>query len=372
MPESKPKILHLITRLIDGGAEDELVQSVIGLRGEYEFAIGHGAAYTDTHRSTLVEHGIETIEFPLIRHYNPLTAIGAVGTVAWHLRRGEFDLIHTHSTEAGIIGRIGAQIAGVPAIHTVHGIPFTDDRSRVLNRFVLAGERIAARHSERIITNTPSIKQAYLDRDIGRPEQYTVIYSGIDIDSFRGASPATDLPGERPRVLMVARLTEGKGFEVLLETVEQLPETAFSVCIAGDGPMHDDLEGAITERDLEDKVHLLGYRDDIPEVMAASDVFVLPSFREGMPRVITEAMAAGLPVVATDIAGIPDQIDDGETGFLIPTGDSEALASSLGELLANSALRERFGVRGQEKAAEKFSIEETRERLRAEYEQLLE
>jgi glycosyltransferase involved in cell wall biosynthesis len=170
---------------------------------------------------------------------------------------------------------------------------------------------------------------------------------------------------------MVGRLAEGKGHDVLLDAVDAMDDWEGSVCIVGDGPLYDSLDASIEERGLSEQVFLTGYRDDVPRILAASDVLVLPSFREGTPRVITEAMASGLPVVATDIAGIPEQVEDGESGFLIPTGDSEALADRLNRLLVDSGLRDEMGACGCERA-ERFSVEAMVGQLDGIYRELLE
>ena len=366
----QPRVFHLITRLIKGGAEAKTLATVRGLKEDYEFTVGYGAEYDTEPLERLESWGVETKRFPLMRHYNPVTTVPAVVSLARYLRREEFDIVHTHSTEAGIIGRFAAALAGVPnVVHTVHGVPFTDDRNDVLNRFVLACERQAAKYTDTIATNADVIADEYLELGIGMPEQYTTVYSGVDLDAFRDASPATDLPGERPRVVMVGRLAEGKGHEVLLDAVDAMGESDGSVCIVGDGPLSDSLAASIEERGLSEQVFLTGYRDDVPRILAASDVVALPSFREGTPRVITEAMASGLPVVATDIAGIPEQVEDGESGFLIPTGDAEALADRLERLLADAELREQMGARGL-KRVERFSVETMVEKLGGVYQKL--
>jgi glycosyltransferase involved in cell wall biosynthesis len=149
---------------------------------------------------------------------------------------------------------------------------------------------------------------------------------------------------------MVSRLAEGKGFDVLLDAAERFKEEDVSILIAGDGPLQSDLEKEIHDRDLDDAVHLLGYRTDIPNVMMESDILVLPSFREGTPLVIIEAMAAGLPVIATNIAGIPELIDDTKTGYLIEPGDPDTLASRVDELAQDSNQRELFGHAGQKRS----------------------
>lgn len=354
---SKPRVFHLITRLLKGGAEVKTLATVRGLDDEYQFTVGYGAEYDQEQVDQLESDGIPTTRFPLIRHYNPVTTLPAVASLARYLRREEFDIVHTHSTEAGIIGRFAAALAGVPnVVHTVHGVPFADDRNDALNRFLLACERQAATYTDYTITNADVIAEEYLGRGIGTPEQYTTVYSGVDLEAFADATPVEDLPGERPRVVMVGRLAEGKGHGVLLDAVASMDDFAGSVCIVGDGPLSDSLASEIEARGLSDRVFLTGYRDDVPRILAASDVLVLPSFREGTPRVITEAMASGLPVVATDIAGIPEQVLDDENGYLVPTGDAPAVRERLGELVADSELRERMGERGLERV-EEFSAE---------------
>ncbi|WP_336135349.1 glycosyltransferase family 4 protein [Natronomonas amylolytica] len=357
--DGRPRVFQFITRLLKGGAEDHLIDTVLDLE-EYDFTVGHGASYDQKQIDRLQRNGVETEEFPLVRHYNAVTAIPAVVSVIRYLRQHDFDIVHTNSTEAGIIGRFAAATVGSSnVVHTVHGVPFADDRNAILNRFVLACERAAAHRTDRIITNADIMADKYLKRGIGTPQQYTTIYSGIHLDRFRDADPANDLPGTRPRVVMISRLADGKGFDVLLEAVEAIDAEELSVCLVGDGPLYDSVRTSIERRGLSNRVFLTGYREDVPRILAASDVLVLPSFREGTPRVITEAMASGLPVIATDIAGIPEQVADGESGYLIPPGDAHALADRLSELLSDPELREQMGRHGADQA-QRFSVEAMR------------
>lgn len=367
---AEPRVFHLITRLLKGGAEAKTIETVLGLDG-YDFVVGYGAEYDSEPVGQLEEAGIATQQFRSIRHYNPVTAIPAVGAVARYIRQEQFDIVHTHSTEAGIIGRFAASIANVPAVvHTVHGVPFASDRNNVLEQFVLRCERAAARRTDCLITNADAIADDYLSRGIGRPEQYTTVYSGIHLDRFRDATPADDLAGEGVCIVMVGRLADGKGFEDLLAAVDRLEHERLSVYLVGDGPLHDSLQQEIRKRELSDTVEMLGYRTDIPAILAASDVFVLPSYREGTPRVITEAMASGLPIVATDIAGVPEQVADGKSGFLIEPGDVETLADRLEQLYSSTTLREEFGAVGHNRA-EQFSKERMLADIKAVYEDVL-
>lgn len=366
-----PHVCHLITRLIDGGAEAELIRTVGGLDG-YEFTVAHGASYEPAQVRQLEADGVATKRFPLLRHYNLPTAVPAVFRIANYLRRESFDIVHTHSTEAGIVGRAAANLAGVPrVVHTVHGVPFSEDRSDLLNAFVLACERSTARITDTIVTNADAIAEEYLDRGIGVESQYTTVYSGIDVTQFASADPAPDLPGSSPVVTMVCRLVEGKGLSDLLDAVEELAgELDFTVCVVGKGPKRDQFEAAVRERGLGETVFTLGYRTDVDRILAASDLFVLPSYREGTPRVIAEAMASSLPVVATDIAGIPEQITDGENGYLVEPGDTEALAERMRRLLTDPSRRTEFGAAGRDRV-EAFTIEAMTAGVDAVYTELL-
>ena len=360
---SNPRIFHLITRLIRGGAVNALVPVATSLDG-YDVTVGYGTQADRELVDELRAEGVETRQFRLIRHYNPITAGPAVLAVARYIRRNDFDVVHTHSTEAGIIGRAAARLAGVPhVVHTVHGVPFTEDRNDLLNWFVERCEITAAPWTDVMVSIADVISEEYLARGIGTPDQYRTIRYGIELDEFEAAQPAGDLPESVIRILMVSRLARGKGFDVLLDAVERLDATDVSVLIAGDGPLRGELESKIEKRGLDDTVSLLGYRNDVPSVMNASDALVLPSFREGTPFVIIEAMASGLPVVATDVAGIPEQVEDGTSGILIGPGDAEALADGIDRLAASQELRDQFGTAGRERA-EQFSID----RMNAEYE----
>lgn len=365
----QPRVFHLITRLLKGGAEAKTIETVLGLDA-YEFTVGFGAEYDGAQVHRLEQAGIATKGFRSIRHYNPVTAVLAVGGVARYLRKEDFDLVHTHSTEAGIIGRFAASIVDIPVVHTVHGVPFASDRNDLLERFVLGCERAAARRTDRLVANADAIAEDYLSRGIGYPGQYTTVYSGIHLDAFRDVPAAPDISGDAVRIVMVGRLADGKGFEDLLAAVDQLEQEQISVYLVGDGPLREELQHRIRQSGLSDTVHMLGYRDDIPAILAACDVFVLPSYREGTPRVITEAMASGLPVIATNIAGIPEQVEDGTNGILFRPGEIGELVTALDRLVKSKSLRDEFGAASQERV-DRFSVETMLSDLDAVYRDVL-
>jgi glycosyltransferase involved in cell wall biosynthesis len=332
------RVLHLITRFLHGGAETTTVNTLEALSTasrSYDLRLGVGADHDTDRLASIAERGIDTAVFDSMRHYNPATAVIAIGAVARYLRRESIDILHTHSTEAGIIGRFAAQLTNVPiVIHEIHGDPITADRSPLLNATINWLERLAATYTTTLIVKSEFIKQAYLNRGTGSPEQYETIYHGVDLERFRKATSIRD--DTVPILLFVGRLSDGKGLYDLLDSVERLREDIpFKLLVAGDGPLADELADRIESKGLDNIVTLLGYREDVPELMVSADVLVLPSYREGTPRVITEALAAGTPVVSTNIAGIPEQVDDGVTGYLVEPGDIETLTDRLRRLLSD-------------------------------------
>ncbi|MFB6199900.1 MAG: glycosyltransferase family 4 protein [Candidatus Nanohaloarchaea archaeon] len=331
------RVLHLITRFLNGGAEKTTENTLDALKEAdqgYDLRLGFGSEYNEDYVEEIEDKGIDTVCFRWIRHYNPITAVIAVFTVAVYLRREDIDVLHTHSTEAGIIGRIGGWLARTPVIiHEVHGDPIAEDRNSVLNWVILRLEKLTAKVTTRIVVKSKIIRETYLERGIGTEEQYELIYHGVDLEKFKDVEPA-DLPvSEDSTVLLfVGRLEEGKGLFDLLDAFQRLDvDHRVELCIVGDGELSERLLEEIEDRNIK-YVELLGYREDIPQIMSASDILVLPSYREGTPRVITEALASGLPVVSTNIAGIPEQVNDGKTGYLIEPGEINKISTALEQL----------------------------------------
>ncbi len=356
------RVLHLITRFKQGGAEKTTVNTLRYLQEadiEYVLRLGFGDEYDKGQVGKVQNEGIDTVCFNWVRHYNPITAVLAVFEIRKYLVDEEIDILHTHSTEAGIIGRWAGALANIPVIlHEIHGDPITEDRNSALNYFIWITEWLSAIFTTRIIAKSKRIRERYLNRNIGNAGQYELIYHGVDTSEFQEAASrhgGSYLSKDKARLLFVGRLADGKGLFDLLEAVARIDKADFELNIAGEGRLEAELRNEISRLDLEDTVNLLGYRDDIPKLMAQSDVLVLPSYREGTPRVITEALAAGTPVVATNIAGIPEQVDDGKTGYLVEPGDINALKARLQILLEDDNLIQKFGNRAINRV-EKFDV----------------
>lgn len=364
------KILHVITRLLQGGAEEKTFRELEGLRPEHEFQLASGPETAATSVTRLEKLGVGHHVIPSLRHYAPWRAASAIRQLRELIRRERFDVVHTHSAEAGILGREAARREGVRAIvHTIHGLEFAPTHPWPIRRAVVALHRRLAPHTTRYFSNADILTRAFLLKGIGTPPQYVTIRSGVPVDEVAQAQPIP-LPGA-PAILTAARLARGKGVEDVLRAAaslrDQFPD--LRLYVAGEGPRRPALERLSGRLGLSSAVSFLGHRADLPGLLRGANLFAFASEREGTPRVVTEALAAGCPVVATAVDGIPEQIQNGETGLLVPPRDPDALADAMRSCLRNAEgarIRARLGSA----RVLRFSIREMLAALRSEYEKL--
>jgi len=268
------------------------------------------------------------------------------------IRRMGPDIVHTHSSKAGFLGRLAARAAGVPHIvHTPHGHVFEGYFSPVATRAFTVLERLAARWTDRIITLSDEEARDHLRRGVGRPDQFVTIPSGVELDVVSGASPTRLLAGG-PIVGAVARLAPVKGLQYLIDAAPEIlrrcPEARF--LLVGDGEMRSVLQAQVHTLGLSDRIVFTGFREDIPALIAGMDVFVLPSINEGMGRVLVMAMALGKPIVATRVGGVAELLGDGEAGLLVPPRDPAALAEATTALLQDATRASPLAEAGRRRA----------------------
>jgi glycosyltransferase involved in cell wall biosynthesis len=335
-----------------------------------------GELHTET-RARGVRHHVEV---SLIRALHPLQDAVALWRLYRFMRGGRWDVVHTHSSKAGILGRAAARLAGVPhVVHTVHGWGFTPGQPAHLHRLYVWLERLCARWCDTLIVVASVDREDGLAHGIGRPAQYRLVRSGIEVEAYRDA--AIDRSGARARlgipddalvVGSVGRLSPQKapldllaGFAVL---ARERPEA--QLVVVGDGPLRGEVEARVAALGLGGRVHLPGLRRDVPELLRAFDVFALASRWEGLPRVFPQAMAAGLPIVATRVDGAADAIEDGITGRLVEVGDAAGLGAALVELASDPDRRRAMGERGRARV-EEFSATRMVRRLEGIYEALV-
>ena len=354
------RICHVITRMIVGGAQETPMlscQLMDPARFASELLTGietgpEGELHTESR-----DRGVRLrFEPSLVREVSPGRDLLAIWRIWRLLRRGRYDVVHTHSSKAGIVGRIAAWLAGVPVIvHTVHGWGFNDEQPRHVAGLFVQLERLSSRCCHALVVVGSVYRTEGLALGIGRPDQYHLIRSGIEVEAYRdvpldrrAARERIGVPADAFVVGNVGRLSPPKCPEVMVAAFARLARGRADarLVLVGDGWQRAAVEAEIARRGLADRVHLLGLRRDVPELLRAFDVFALSSSREGLPRTLMQAMAAGLPIVSTRVGGVPDAVVDGENGWLVEAGDAEALGERLARLAADPALVRRMGARG--------------------------
>jgi len=262
------------------------------------------------------------------------------------------DIVHTHTAKAGALGRVAARLAGVPlSVHTFHGHVLEGYFSPVKTQLFLATERALARITDRIIAVSPRVRQALLSRGIGRPGQVEVIPLGLDLGRFllspKGSTNLRQhlcIPLGTPILGTVGRLVPIKDHPTLIHALALLPggDRAPHLLVVGDGERREALQGLVQRLDLGSRVHFLGWRNDLEAILPELDVVICCSRNEGTPVALIEAMAAGVPVLSSDVGGVGDLVTHGETGWLVPPSDPAALADGIRTLLADPALAGRL------------------------------
>jgi glycosyltransferase involved in cell wall biosynthesis len=373
------RVLHPITRLTLGGSSENTIASCVALdRAGYDCMLA--TSFRESDASSLADarrRGCRVVDIPALgREVAPLADLTALAELVRLMRRERPAIVHTHTSKAGFIGRLAAVIARAPAvIHQPHGHIFYGYYSPRRTAVFTALERQAARWTDRIITLTDRGAQEHLARGIGRAEQYVAVPSGVPTAELRAAAPprgeARARLGLDPDAFIVVglgRLVPIKGFDLLARAlpavVAQIPSARG--LLVGDGAERAHLGAIAASMGVAERLQMTGETTDVASYLAAADVVAVPSRNEGMGRVIVEAMALGLPVVATAVGGIPDVVTDGECGRLVEPEDVDALAAALVELGRDPALRRKLGEAAVRRA-EAFSTAVASEKLLAVY-----
>lgn len=363
------RIAFIITRLDDvGGAQIHVRDLSKALR-----AAGHDVAVIAGTNGVLADelksNGVTfySVHY-LAREVSPFQDVRCISELRETLREIQPDIISTHSTKAGFIGRIAGKSLGIPTLFTAHGWGFTDGRPPLQVAGFWAVERTTSPLAARIITVCESDRNAALRAHVAASDRLVTIHNAMpDVDETLRAKP-----GKSPaRLVMVARLSRWKDQPTLLHALSGLKDLDWQLELVGDGPYRGQLEELAQNLGLASRVTFLGYRHDVPERMAEAQVFLLISKWEGFPRSILEAMRAGLPVVASDVGGVQESVVDGKTGFVIPRGDVDGLRECLRKLITSSELRVSMGEAGRARYEEKFTFDLLVERTTKVYESVL-
>ncbi|XHC25725.1 MAG: glycosyltransferase family 4 protein [Phycisphaerales bacterium] len=379
------RILHISTRLILGGSQENVVLSCEGQteRG-HEVHLAYGPIYGPegsmldrvTAWRSSEGQAIETHEVPdMVRELSPIRDRRCLKQLTALIREFEPDIVHTHSSKAGILGRMAAWKAGgrdgkLGVVHTIHGPPFHRYEKTWRNVLYVASERIAAKRCHAIISVCDAMTQQFRAAGIGRPEQYTTVRSGIETGPY--LAPISDeeratqhealgLSPDDFVVGTVSRISDLKGHADLVQALTPLmrEHPQIKLLWVGDGWLRDSLEASLNDLGLRDRVVITGMvaPEDVPGLMKLMDVLAHPSYREGLPRAVVQGMLSGLAVIATDVDGTPEVCIDGETGLSYSPGDTGALRKHLRRLVHDESLRRGLGDRARSHCADAYSAQ---------------
>ena len=378
-------VLQVITRLIVGGAQ-ETVLSTAALLDKTRFHVEVLCGGQTGSEGSLIEEaralGIPLTILPdLVREINPWRDLRALLEIYRIIKNNRYVIVHTHSSKAGVLGRAAAWLAGTPLIvHTVHGWSFHDYMSPLMRRIFLWLERRMAACTNALVVVSSHDMEKGLQEKIGKPEQYQRIRSAIAMEEFDPVRVSREqvrqelgLPLDALVLGNVGRFSPQKNplawVRVASIVARHLPECHF--LLVGDGPLRARVEERLVQEGIAERTILTGLRRDVPRMLAAMDVFLLTSLWEGLPRVIPQALAMQVPVVAQRVGGVAEAILHNETGFLCDPGDLEEIAKWCVELLQNRHLRHEMGKRGRDYVLKEFHQQQMLRQLAALYEDLL-
>jgi glycosyltransferase involved in cell wall biosynthesis len=383
MAARKIRVLLIITGLAAGGATNVVLDLASYLNKHPDFTVDLLTGPPPPGRTDVTnvayELGIHTRVIPaLVNHISPFTNVLAVAAIRRIIVEGRYDIVHTHSSVAGVVGRLAAATAGSPVImHHVHGWPSFQSMPTGMRTLNVLLERFCARYTSRIITVSKPDIQKGLEYRIGRKDKFTLIYNGVDLEKFRqpvnelqvrmelGLSPQCKLVG------MIGRLDKQKNPLDFIRTAAIVSKSYADVqfLIVGDGSLRTECEVLIDKLNLKDRIILAGYRNDVARILPGLTVVAMSSLWEGLPLAFLEAMSAGKAIVANDIDGTSDVVIEGETGFLVPPHQPEQMAERILFLLNNDGICKAMGLLAQQRSND-FSVQRMTGQIESLYREL--
>ena len=385
---AKPvRVLHIITRMIVGGAQENTLLSVVGLDAMPEYEVTLLSGIDKGREGELLSQARETTNLIVLpemgRSINPLSDLIAFWKLYKLIKAGRYTIVHTHSSKAGVLGRIAAWLAGTPiVVHSLHSLVFHDYQPWLVNRAWWLAKKICAPLTDFYISVSQVIVEKAIAAGIAKPEKFRTIYSGMELDWFLNANFDAEkikkefaIPLDAPVVGKIARLFPLKGHDQLMdaapEIVKRVPNVRFF--LIGDGILLEHLQQRAIEYGILDNFVFAGLieRERIPEMISAMDVVVHTSLREGLARVLPQSLAMGKPCVAFDIDGAREVVINDFTGYLVDAFDSNGLADGVARLLENDDLRTKFGENGKRHVDPNFRAEKMVADIAEVYEMLL-
>lgn len=373
--DKRLNILHIITRLDKGGSADIVLSFAAHQAKQHSVTVisGKTVPKDQEYAQTIAnQNGFKLIFIHnLVREISPVNDLLALIQLTKIIRQGNYDIVHTHTSKAGILGRwsaflqrtINHQLSTLQVIHMPHGHIFYGYYGFFKTQLFIFLERFTALATDIIITLTKIGIEEHLKFKIAPREKFVAISNGIDEEKYLSlkidiASKKKELgiPPESTVITTVARLEPVKGVKYLIESIPLItksPNIPLTFLIVGDGSLRTELEQQ--SKIFDTKTIFLGERNDVPEILAISDIFVLPSIMEGFGIVLLEAMIFGKPVIATSVGGVPEIVIDGESGILVPSANPEKLAEAISRVLKDNSLRHKLGENGKQRVLTNYT-----------------
>ena len=368
------KVLRVIARVNMGGPALHVAYLTAGLRERgYDTTLVAGslARGEDSMEFVADELGVEVERLPgLRRDISPIRDVIAVQRLAEVIRRERPDILHTHTAKAGAVGRMAALLAGDArppiVVHTFHGHVLRGYFGPVRTFAFRLLERLLARTTTALVAVSPEVRDDLVALGVAPREKFTVVRLGIELEDRVAGVDGRDetrrvlgIATDRFTVGWIGRMTGVKRTGDVLLAFKQLQDRGVdaTLCLVGDGPERDQVERRAHDLGIMRNTLFLGYQEDVAPFYAAFDAMILPSGNEGTPVSAIESLAAGRPVVATRVGGVPDVVRDGEDGFLVDRGAVDQLVDALARLAADPDLRARMGEAGRSRVLPRYAVQ---------------
>ncbi|MBW4592657.1 MAG: glycosyltransferase family 4 protein [Brasilonema angustatum HA4187-MV1] len=363
--KKKRVILYLITKSSLGGAQGNVYDLIENFRADYEVHLGVGSTGPLTENVSklgVIVHFISNMTREIDLFKDLLAIKGCISLI----HKIKPDIIHTHSSKAGFVGRVAGRIYKIPTVFTAHGWGFSPGTPKQRGNIALIAEKLLAPMTAKLICVSENDRHLALNLGVGNHDSLEIVRYGISNQLVPIANPSQ----QPPRMLMVARFNEQKDQATLLQAISYLP-TSVHLDLVGSGPSLESCKALAQSLGIGDRISFLGDRTDVPDLLAQSQIFILSTHYEGLPISILEAMRAGLPVVATSVNGIPEEVEHGKTGLLVPRKDVQALVNALQTFIESPDLRQQMGEAGRQKFKQEFTVERMINETKAVYEEIL-
>ncbi|MFQ5823196.1 MAG: glycosyltransferase family 4 protein [bacterium] len=362
--QTRIRVLHIITNLPIGGAQDNTLLTVERLnRKKFDVSLLCSSEGQWLQRALQIKDLNLIFVDELTRKIQFVYDIIAFCKIYNIIKRGGYTIVHTHSSKPGFLGRLAAKLVGVPIIvHTIHGFPFHDFMNPIVKQFLIMIERFLSKISDKLITVSKLNLEKAVKLRLAKRSKFVNVYSGIDFEKFevdvdvQTKKRELGILNSEKIVGMVGRFSVQKA---PLDFIKAIPEVVKArndvrFVLVGDGELREKINKLSKKLRIDSKLHLLGFREDIPELLHIFDIFVLTSLWEGLGRSLTEAMYTGRPVVATNVEGVPELVKNGETGILVHPKDIQSIAQGILTLLSDEQRAKQMGHVAKQRITKSF------------------